>query len=131
MPFFALAISQIAASHLSRPIGLSSMREPTLTLNCFLQALHFHKRRVDRYDTSRPPQFGHSTPLGHRSCERKLVQLSASEKYRIACCKVFGNSLLFFMVEELYTKDAGESSILLPTGRGLGEGLTLEAFSYL
>ena len=47
MPFLALAMSQIAASHLSSPSGESSMIVPTLTLNCFLHALHFHTRRVE------------------------------------------------------------------------------------
>ena len=70
MPFFELAISQTAGSHLSSPSGESSKMVPTLTLNCFLQSLHFHSRRVVRYEcvfaaaprayrAVRPPQGRH------------------------------------------------------------------------
>lgn len=48
MPFFELAISQTAGSHLSRPSGESSKTVPSLTENCFLQPLHFQTRRVVR-----------------------------------------------------------------------------------
>lgn len=48
MPFLELAASQTAGSHLSRPSGESSKIVPTLTLNCFLQLLHFQTRRVLR-----------------------------------------------------------------------------------
>jgi hypothetical protein len=48
MPFFALAISQMDASHLSSGIAESSKIVPAFTLNCFLQLLHFQTRRVVR-----------------------------------------------------------------------------------
>ena len=47
-PFFELARSQIEVSHLSSGIGESSKIVPNFTVNCFLQALHFHTRRVVR-----------------------------------------------------------------------------------
>lgn len=48
MPFFELAMSQMAHSHLSSLIGESSKIVPTLTLYCFLQSRHFQTRRVVR-----------------------------------------------------------------------------------
>jgi len=45
MPFFALAMSQIPASHLSSGIGESSKMVPTFTENWRLQDLHFQMRR--------------------------------------------------------------------------------------
>ena len=48
MPFLEFAMSHTAGSHLSSPSGDSSKIVPTLTLYCFLQALHFQTRRVVR-----------------------------------------------------------------------------------
>src|SRR5438046_10159822 len=80
MPFLELAISQTAANHLSRPSGESSKIVPTLTENCFLQALHFHKRRVLRYECSAPSQRGHTGPCSQRRLATKSLQTSRSEK---------------------------------------------------
>ncbi len=41
----AFAMTHMAGSHLSRPIGESSKMVPTLTENCFLQARHFQTLR--------------------------------------------------------------------------------------
>jgi hypothetical protein len=48
MPFLEFAASHTAGSHLSRRSRDSSKIVPTLTLYCFLQALHFQMRRVVR-----------------------------------------------------------------------------------
>lgn len=47
-PFLQLAMSQIAGSHLSRPTGESSKIVPFFALYWYLQARHFHSRRVFR-----------------------------------------------------------------------------------
>lgn len=67
-PFFALAISHIPISHLSKLMGLSSMMVPTLNENCrrFGQSSHVHTLRLVVNDTWAEPQRGHFTPPGHR-----------------------------------------------------------------
>src|SRR5687767_3674058 len=80
IPFLLLAMSQTAGSHLSRPSAESSKIVPTLTLYCFLQALHFQRRRVDRYEYSVPSQRGQTGPLGQRSLATKSVATSMSVK---------------------------------------------------
>src|SRR5581483_485117 len=90
MPFFALAMSQIAASHLSRLMGESSKIVPTLTLNCFLQPLHFQTYRVLRYECSVPPHAGQTGPSGQRRRATYWTQTSGSEKCRTACMRVVG-----------------------------------------
>src|SRR5690242_3748729 len=80
MPFFELAISHTAGSHLSSPSGESSKIVPTLTEYCFLQDLHFHSRRVVRYEYSRPSQRGHTGPSGHRRSATNFVAMSRSAK---------------------------------------------------
>ena len=50
MPFFELAISHTAGSHLSSPSAESSKIVPTFTDDCRLHALHFQTRRVERYE---------------------------------------------------------------------------------
>src|ERR1039458_287181 len=57
-PFLSLAIIHIAQSHLSKPSGLSSKIDPTLTENCFLQSKHFHISRVVRNDARLERQRG-------------------------------------------------------------------------
>src|SRR5580704_4887284 len=69
-PFLQLTSIQSVGSHLSKPIGLSSKRLPTLTENCFLQPRHFHNLRVARKPTLSDAQRGHTTPSGHRSRAR-------------------------------------------------------------
>lgn len=67
-----------AGSHFSKGMGLSSKMVPTLAENCFLQARHFHRRRVDRKDSSLASQRGQVTPCGQRSLTMKARQLSGS-----------------------------------------------------
>src|SRR6516164_3564306 len=111
MPFLALTIIQNAGSHLSNPNALSSKIVPTLTENCLEHSRHFHRRRVARKPTSSVLQTGHlGLPSGQRTEAMKLMALSASAKYLIACASVCGNSISFFM-PQIYPKSYGESSI--------------------
>src|SRR6266511_5952173 len=98
MPFLALAISQIEASHLSSGIGESSKIVPTLTENWRRQSLflHFQSRRVLTYPRSLLPQGGHSGPLGQRSMATNSFATSRSLKYLMAWIRVFGG-LLFVL----------------------------------
>src|SRR6266508_1329925 len=98
IPFFEFAMSQTAGSHLSSPSGESSKMVPSLTEYCFLQALHFQRRRVVRYEYSVPPQRGHFGPSGQRSFATNSVQTSRSEKYRIASRSVVGSAFSFIKV---------------------------------
>src|SRR5271169_4045002 len=84
IPFFELAISHTAGSHLSRPRAESSKIVPTLTENCFLQALHFQSRRVERNESSLPSHSVQTGPVGQRSSATNFRQVSGSEKYRMA-----------------------------------------------
>jgi len=84
--------SQTAGSHLSRPSGESSKMVPTLTENCFLQALHFHRNRVDRYECCLPPHLGQTGPSGQRRSARYFTQVAGSEKNRMASTIVFGSN---------------------------------------
>src|SRR5437870_8497843 len=99
MPFLALAISQIAANHLSSPSGESSKMVPTLDENCRLAclALHSHSRRVGMKRTSAAPQVGQVTPLGHWISTMKARQVSGSVKYRMASWRVLGAARLLSM----------------------------------
>src|ERR1017187_6668385 len=66
-PFLQLTTIQKAVIHLSSEIGESSKIVPTLTLNCRLQPLQNHIRRVLRKECSVPLQRGHLiTPSGQR-----------------------------------------------------------------
>src|SRR5207245_6531054 len=78
MPFLALAMSQIAANHLSSPSGESSKMVPTLDENCRFGCLtwHSHRRRGGMKRTSAAPQVGQVTPLGHRISTMKARQVS-------------------------------------------------------
>src|SRR6266404_673507 len=115
MPFFALAISQKAQSHLSSEIGESSMTVPTLTENCLFSSHSEHSQilRLFKKRTSLDSQRGQTTPAGQRSDTMKLSALSPVEKYRIAACKVWGNCIEVVFIHP-YT---AESSILLPLKR--------------
>src|SRR5580698_8088640 len=66
MPFRALAIIQIAGSHLFRPMGESSKRVPALKENCFRHFEHFQILRVFRNMGASAPQWAQATPLGQR-----------------------------------------------------------------
>src|SRR2546422_8155387 len=79
IPFLELAMSHTAGSHLSSPSGESSKIVPTLTLNCFLHALHFQIRRVVREECSTLPHLGQTGPLGQRNLATNSVQMSGSE----------------------------------------------------
>src|ERR1017187_1448982 len=68
MPFLQLQMSQTAVIHLSMPSGESSKIVPTLMVNCFLQPLQNHMRRVEMNECSHDPHRGHSIfPSGQRS----------------------------------------------------------------
>src|ERR1019366_2101898 len=93
MPFLQFTICHIAASHLSRPIGDSSMIVPVFKVNCGAgcfarqcQRLYFSRNR-----TSLLPHFGHSTPLGQRRATRYSRQFAGSAKYTIASWSVVGS----------------------------------------
>ena len=57
-PFLQLQIIQNPHIHLSRPRGESSKIVPTLSVNCFLQPLQNHMRRVLINECSSDPQRG-------------------------------------------------------------------------
>src|SRR5882724_7542891 len=113
MPFLQLATIQKAGSHLSRPIGLSSKIVPTLTENCFLQPLHFHRRRVERKDGSGASHRGQVTPFGQRREATNASATSGSAKNLTASRRVSGERVSVSMHRE-YQGNPGESSILLP-----------------
>src|SRR5690349_11980108 len=98
MPFFALTINQIAESHLSRPIGESSMIVPSFTLKCFLQPLQIQMRRVLTNECSVDSQRGQVIPSGQRIAIMQPSAVSGSEKYLTASRSVFGNGLSFSML---------------------------------
>src|SRR5438105_15615834 len=99
MPFLQLAMSQIAANHLSRPSGESSKIVPTRTENCLPHSLfrHFHIFRVEMNPHSVESQNGQITPFGQRKLTANAKQFSESEKYRMASVRVF-NSLGGFVL---------------------------------
>src|SRR5258708_1427725 len=109
MPFLALTINQIADSHLSRPIGLSSMIVPILTLKCFLHSKQIQILRVRTNEYLRDSQRGHSIPSGQRIATMQPSAVSGSEKYLTASISVFGN--VSFMVKRLCSRLLYESSI--------------------
>src|ERR1700681_1818310 len=85
IPFLQFTICHIAVSHLSRPMGESSMMVPVFKVNCGeacfarqCQRLYFSKNR-----TSTLPHFGQVTPSGHRRAIRYSRQLAGLEKYTI------------------------------------------------
>lgn len=96
MPFLQFATIQIAANHLSKPSGLSSMIVPTLALNwrfgCF--SLHSQRRRVGMNLTSVRPQAGQCTPFGQRSSTIVRSATSGLAKYRMASRRVQGSVLM-------------------------------------
>src|ERR1700682_3734799 len=100
MPFFALTISQIADSHLSKPIGLSSMMVPILTLKCFLHSRQIQVRRVLTNECRSESQRGQVIPPGQRIATMQPSAVSGSPKYLIASIRVFGK-VSFFMVKAL------------------------------
>src|SRR6185437_892638 len=97
MPFLAFTKSQIAGSHLSRPMGESSKIVPSFTLNCFPHPLHFQMRRVERNECSADSQRGQTGPLGQRSATTKSSETSGLAKYLIACANVVGAATVFVM----------------------------------
>ena len=66
-PFLQFTIIHTAASHLSKPSGLSSKIVPTLTENClrWCALLHCHFCWFSRNVTSLRPHVGQITPSGH------------------------------------------------------------------
>src|SRR5262245_21070912 len=83
---------------------------PTLAENCFLQARHFHRRRVERKDGSGAWQRGQVTlPSGQWSLATKFKAISESLKNSIASSRVSGVPVLASM-REAYQDGAGVSS---------------------
>ncbi len=82
IPFRSPASIHMAGSHLSKPMGESSKIVPTFTLDCFLQSLHCHMRRVLMKPTLAEPQpiRGQAGPFGNRSFTIKSWARSLSEK---------------------------------------------------
>ena len=83
IPFFALDMSQNAASHLSKGRGLPSMIVPTLTENWSRsgQSSHVQTRRLAVNERWVEPHFGHfATPSVHRIDTMNLKATSGSEK---------------------------------------------------
>src|SRR5215510_16187260 len=98
MPFFAFTINQIADSHLSRPIGESSMIVPSFTEKCFLQPAQIQMRRVFTKECFSELQRGHVIPSGHLIATMQPSAVSGSEKYLTASRSVFGNGRSFSML---------------------------------
>src|SRR5690349_14715800 len=98
MPFLQFAISHIAVSHLLSGSGESSKIEPTLTENCLLHSRQRHSLRDSMYFESVALQRGQTgLPSGQRIAATNALHTSSSEKYLIASCKPFGNSLIVLM----------------------------------
>src|ERR1035438_10345928 len=112
-PFLSLAIIHIAHSHLSRPSGLSSKMDPTLTEYCFLQSRHFHISRVVRNECRLEWQRGHSGPSCQRIRAMKDTQTAGSEKCLIASISVAGTCIS--SMDQQYRESLGESSNVLPS----------------
>src|ERR1700731_2976884 len=94
MPFLQFTTSHIAASHLSRPSGLSSKIVPVLAVNwrfAWVLALHCHRLYFSRKATLSEPQRGQVTPLGQRRATKYSRQLTGLSKYTIASWRVFGS----------------------------------------
>ena len=97
-----LTICHMAVSHLSRPMGESSMIVPVFKVNCGAacfsrqcQRLYFSKNR-----TLSLPHFGQVTPLGQRRATKYSRQLTGSAKNTMASCRVLGSratSMLQFL----------------------------------
>src|SRR5579864_8911114 len=91
MPFLQFTTSHRAGSHFSKGSGESSKMVPTLAENCFLQARHFHRRRVARKVACASWQRGHfTTPSGQRSRATNARLVSGSEKKLTASRRVSG-----------------------------------------
>ncbi len=82
VPFFVLASSQTAGSHLENEIGESSKIVPTLAVNCRLHSLQRHSLRVAMNWTEAEPQpmRGQATPFGQRTFTKCRRARSASAK---------------------------------------------------
>src|SRR5579864_527545 len=114
MPFLQFTTSHRAGSHFSKGSGESSKMVPTLAENCFLQARHFHRRRVERKVASAASQRGHfTTPSGQRSRATNARLVSGSEKKVTASSRLAGEAFEASM-EEVYQGRRGESRSLLP-----------------
>src|SRR5271155_3333854 len=93
IPVLEFTICHMTISHLSRPIGESSITVPVFKVNC--GALCF-SRQCQRLYFSKNRTFllwhrGQTTPLGHRRATRYSRQFLGSEKYRMASCRLFGS----------------------------------------
>jgi hypothetical protein len=93
MPFLQFTICHIAISHLSKPMGDSSMIVPVFKVNCGASCFARQCQRLyfSRNSTSLLPQRGQMTPFGQRRATRYSRQLTGLEKQRIASWRVFGS----------------------------------------
>src|SRR6266536_2015006 len=97
------------------PRGESSKIVPTLIVNCFLQPLQNQMRRVEMKECSAEPQRGQLIlPSGQRSMIANANARSASEKYTIASCRVFGSFSAGLSMHLLCINYLCVSSKLLP-----------------
>src|SRR5271157_5200578 len=98
MPFLQFTICHMAVSHLSRPIGESSMMVPVLRVNWGASCLARQCQRLyfSRKSTSRLPQRGQVTPFGQRRLTKYSRQLAGSEKYTMASWRVVGSAAMIY-----------------------------------
>src|SRR2546425_7461919 len=97
------------------PRGESSKIVPTLIVNCFLQPLQNQMRRVEMKECSAEPQREQVIlPSGQRSMIANANARSASEKYTMASCRVFGSFSAWLSMYLLCINYLCVSSKLLP-----------------
>src|SRR5277367_1071678 len=78
MPFLEFTICHMTISHLSRPIGESSITVPVFSVNCGASCFwrQCHRLYFSRNRTLVEPQRGQATPLGQRRATRYSRQLA-------------------------------------------------------
>src|ERR1039457_1643746 len=94
MPFPQFTICHMAVSHLSRPIGESSIMVPVLRVNCGAGCFSRQSQRLyfSRNSTLALPHFGQVTPLGQRRATKYSRQLTGLAKNTMASCSVVGSA---------------------------------------
>src|SRR5688572_4661884 len=103
-------MSHIPASQVSILRGDSSITVPILTVNCFLQPLHFQRQYLASQVGSIVPQRGQATPFGQRALVISAWARTGSEKYLIASCRVCGVDCSWLMMIQVYHRSPGLSS---------------------
>src|ERR1017187_5306252 len=86
MPFLELTTCHMTMSHLSRPIGESSMIVPVFKVNCGASCFSRQCQRLyfSKNSTFELPHLGQVTPFGQRRRTRKSRQLAGLAKYTTA-----------------------------------------------